>query len=103
MTQQARDPVFVAKCYDVLSDLVRMEASYSTAVEQAKGSRPATRFERSLQKGMVREAEKECTVLVAPFLEASIGHMKDFVIGLIEIGGESEVSDIRAFFFNSLD
>lgn len=85
-------PRFLTRCYDVLCDLVGMEEAYVRAVEEARGKRPVTRLEKSLQRGLVREAEKECTALVAPFLEASSGHMKAFVLELVEIGEGSSVS-----------
>ena len=74
-----------------------MGDAFAAAATVAKGRRPITPFDRSMRQKSFHGGRLEDTIKVAPFLEASLRMMKEFVSALIRDGSVHHVSSISSF------
>lgn len=74
---------WLADAFGALIETSKMQEAFAQARAQAKNKRPTTLFDRSVASGRFPQMAGDATIHVAPFLDASLRLLKQFVDTLL--------------------
>lgn len=75
---------WLADAFGALLDLSKMTDAITKAQTEAHNKRPVTLFERSLASSQFPTKINDATIRVSPFLEDTLGAVKNYVASLLQ-------------------
>lgn len=75
---------WLADAFGALLELSKMTDAITKARAEAHNKRPVTLFERSLASAQFSSKMNDATIRVSPFLEESLGAVKNYVASLLQ-------------------